>query len=300
VSRLNDSVLVNFQHQAKELQDSFWPSNVKQQMKKNICILDCSNHESSHDFDEGSVVKNMFTQVSNEINVDCYYIRNNNNWPSNSNNVNDIVAHIQSNYDLTVITGSEDCVLEDDKHSYITPLLRIIQSIAQNDQKLLGICFGAQAISRALYGKEAVKQLTPEYGFVRMTGSFETDSSDPISRIFQSMMVKEHTESENSGLILTVCHSDYIQWDHLRNNDEFPIQLICSSDLCPVHAYKLKNKTLVLAVQFHPEFPLQVSQSLFDLLTKDTPAHVHGKNEIDAESIDHARIQFAKGIINLL
>ncbi len=68
-------------------------------------------------------------------------------------------------HDLVVVTGSPWSVFDEEVSSWVTPLVHHIRSAIEADVPILGICFGAQAMSVAL-GGVVERSNRSEFGWV--------------------------------------------------------------------------------------------------------------------------------------
>ncbi|MDP9495793.1 MAG: type 1 glutamine amidotransferase [Actinomycetota bacterium] len=78
-------------------------------------------------------------------------------------------------HDLVVLMGSPWSVYEDRVQGWVVPELEFIRRQVSSGIPVLGICFGAQAMSAAL-GGQVTRSARPEYGWV----SIDSDA-DPIA-----------------------------------------------------------------------------------------------------------------------
>jgi GMP synthase-like glutamine amidotransferase len=79
-------------------------------------------------------------------------------------------------YELIVTLGSE-CAADDDSVAWIAPELRVLRAAARADVAVLGICFGAQILARALGGQVSRNQ-RPEIGWHEIH-SYDPSVIDP-------------------------------------------------------------------------------------------------------------------------
>jgi GMP synthase-like glutamine amidotransferase len=81
-------------------------------------------------------------------------------------------------YDLVVLMGSPWSVYEDRVQGWVQPELSFIRRTVESGKPLLGICFGAQAMSAALGG--SVRQTDrPEYGWTSISSSTDVIADGP-------------------------------------------------------------------------------------------------------------------------
>jgi GMP synthase-like glutamine amidotransferase len=81
-------------------------------------------------------------------------------------------------FDLVVLMGSPWSVYEDRVQGWVKPELAFIRTRIEAGRPLLGICFGAQAMSAAL-GGEVRPAARPEYGWTSITSSTEHIAPGP-------------------------------------------------------------------------------------------------------------------------
>lgn len=149
--------------------------------------------------------------------------------------------------DAVVITGSPASV-NDDTLPWLDHLLHTIRLLAARQIPTLGLCFGHQAVARALGGR-----------------------------------VDEHTGGWNLGLGVTHWHSPapwmtppaspmWLMAAHREQVSQMPPGARClgSSDRCPVAAMALGEH--VFTTQFHPEMPRGFMNDLLHFLHDKVPA----------------------------
>ena len=81
-------------------------------------------------------------------------------------------------YDLVVLMGSPWSVYEDRVQGWVQPELAFIRRRIETGSPLLGICFGAQALSAALDGSVR-RAARPEYGWTDISSSTEHIANGP-------------------------------------------------------------------------------------------------------------------------
>jgi GMP synthase-like glutamine amidotransferase len=243
-----------------------------------LCMLDCSNRIN---LNEGDMIKDMFSVVPSVI-VDVFSVRYG-HWPSIQNvslkNVDDalapyvqkddatkfmgvypvtccslnveipspkiVIEYIEQHYDGVVIGGSQDSCM-DDSLPYVQPLLEVIR-LCVNDKNipLLGICFGAQAIARALHGDSHVdtmanKGYSGEYGIIEIILSEHCNNP-----IFERLPKKFFTTISHGDCFIIPEEKDKLA--KTRNWDN--------------QAYQIKDKS-TWGLQFHPEFKAKDTEIL--------------------------------------
>ena len=144
--------------------------------------------------------------------------------------------------------NSEDCSM-DDSLCYIDTLLKVIRQLVNElNFPTFGVCFGAQAIARALFnGVNHLRNLNaePEFGIVSIDFVNEQVRMNPI---FKGIEQSFYTSSSHSdGFVLD--SSDRVI--HLLKSRHWPYQ-----------AYQIKDR-LCYGLQFHPEMCLKTSEDIF-------------------------------------
>jgi GMP synthase-like glutamine amidotransferase len=253
-------------------------------------MLDCSNRIN---LNEGRMVVDMFSQIPS-TQVEVFSVRYG-QWPSVSNaslqqvddilqpivekddptkfamfpvtvcNLNvakpspqDVIAHIGNHFDGIVIGGSQDSCMNDTL-PYIPLLLEVIRLSVEKDIPLLGICFGAQAIYRALYGDSAVSTMAKK-GLVGEFGVIQVTLTETQNTIFKNVPTSFHTTISHADCFLIVDEKNKLA--KTRNWDN--------------QAYQINGKR-TWGLQFHPEFKALDT----DILTKrvadrdGTSSHIH-------------------------
>ncbi|EFC36591.1 predicted protein [Naegleria gruberi] len=214
-----------------------------------IAILDVSDHVQL--FEDDLFKKYMFTDDISECT--SYHVAKN-QWPSETLNSHQIVQFIVQNYDAVLIPGSEDCCM-DDSLCYIEVLCNVIRELIDRDFPIFAVCFGAQAVSRALNGNDGVSKLKnlnekPEFGIVLIDFVDEDARGNLLFRGIEK------------GFYSSSSHSDCFllneKCEHLLKSRHWKNQ-----------AYQVKDK-LTFGLQFHPEMDLVTSEEIFKTL-KDIP-----------------------------
>lgn len=146
-----------------------------------------------------------------------------------------------ADHDGYVVTGSPFGVYEDEP--WIIKLLEFIRAVVAAEIPIVGICFGHQAIAKAL-GGEVVK--APEgWGL----------------GIRSVAMTPAGQELPDSSACLNLI---YVHQDQVIRLPKGAVRL-AGDDFCPNAAYKISDK--VLAFQGHPEFTHDYVSQLYDVLT---------------------------------
>jgi GMP synthase-like glutamine amidotransferase len=165
------------------------------------------------------------------------------------------MEYIEDHYDCLAISGSDDSTMND-KLPYLKILLPLIRKcVTKRNFPVFGICFGAQAICRALKGDSGVSTMKAqgkghEYGFLRYTMLRRNVLFDGVADQF----------------ISTAYHGDCF----LLDEDE----KLVTSDYWDNQAFQIKDRKC-FGVQFHPEFPKEFSVQMFEDLANILPeAHI--------------------------
>lgn len=137
-----------------------------------------------------------------------------------------------ADYDGFIVSGSKHGVYED--HPWLAPLFAKIQQIFESGKKLVGVCFGHQAISMALGGKVA-----------------KSDKGWGIGHYQTTWM------AENKPLSLLSFHQDQVA--------QMPkgFDVLAGSEFCPY--YVTHHQQQVLTTQGHPEMSQDYILAIVDL-----------------------------------
>lgn len=271
---------------------------------KRIGIFDVSHRHTCH---EGNLIQQMFHMNEPEFQIESKQFHlPTHEWPGlpppispkeEPVDVSHVFNTIRNEFDVVVISGSADYVT-DDSLEYLHPLLQLIRQCVNNDFKLVGICFGAQVIARALYDRNSVRRmLQSENGYIRM--KLHEESDPHTLNIFRDMAYFNEKTGEKD-LVCSVCHDDHIVWDELTSESSvsFHPELLLSSDYCKVHAFRIKECSLVLGTQFHPDFPVDAVEKIFEDDERERGIPTMREHFISAEAIEYGMRQFARGILN--
>ncbi|KAG2378245.1 hypothetical protein C9374_008388 [Naegleria lovaniensis] len=223
-----------------------------------VCILDVSDHKQL--FEDELFQKFMFQESFSQC--ASFHVAQN-KWPVASEDVahenspnNSIIRYLLKHFDAVLITGSEDCCM-DDSLCYIKQLCDLIRDLVDINFPVFGICFGAQAIIRALFGKQSVAHLKdlgkePEFGCIAL----ELTKEGKECGLFDGI---EHVR-EGVAFYSSSSHSDAF----LLNNDQ--VERIIQSRHWENQGYRIKGK-MCYGLQFHPEMDTHASNAIFNSVT---------------------------------
>lgn len=220
---------------------------------------------------EGECVQSLFQHTEPKTSV-VFFHPPSNHWPLLENEnvaiepqtkqnfissqvpVANICLYIMSNYDACVVGGSADSAMDDSK-AYLAPLLQIIQHLSKHAFPFLGICYGAQALARAIYGKEALGTMQK-----RELGCKVVTLVEPVHELFANCPAQFAT---------SLSHGDCFASPQ--------IETLCTTTQWQNQAYHVHG-TKSYGLQFHPEFSMQDAQAVYDR-KPEFVAHDLGKNE---------------------
>lgn len=176
-------------------------------------------------------------------------------------------------FDGYAITGSPASV-NDDSLSWVAQLLGFIREVHAARQPLLGLCFGHQAVARALGGQ--VARNAAGWGL----GTAATHWAQP--RAWMHPPVATTT--------LMAAHNEQVT--------RMPEGAEClgGSDFCPIGSMQIGQH--IWTTQYHPEMPLVFMQALLghlaDKLDADTIARAHASlvNAADVPLFGQWMVQF--------
>ena len=181
-------------------------------------------------------------------------------------------------FDGYVITGSPASV-NDDSLPWVGPLLDFIRAVDAARQPLIGLCFGHQAVARALDGQVASNAA----GWGLGTAPTHWQAKRPWMQPAQSTTT------------LMAAHNEQVT--------RMPEGAEClgGSDFCPIGSMQIGQH--IWTTQYHPEMPLVFMQALLgylaDKLDTNTMARAHASlqqaadvplfGQWMAQFIEHAR-----------
>ena len=179
-------------------------------------------------------------------------------------------------FDGYVITGSPASV-NDDHLPWVGQLLDFIHAVDAVRQPLIGLCFGHQAVARALGGQVARN----EAGWGLGTAPTHWQVDRPWMRPAQATIT------------LMAAHNEQVT--------RMPEGAVClgGSDFCPIGSMQIGQH--IWTTQFHPEMPRVFMQALLsylaDKLDADTMAHAHASlaNAADVPLFGQWMAQFFDG-----
>jgi GMP synthase - Glutamine amidotransferase domain len=143
--------------------------------------------------------------------------------------------------DMLIIMGGSMNVDEEDQYPWLVEERQFIRKAMDTNVKILGVCLGAQLISRAS-GKEVIRSPYKEIGWF------------PVSKLFSNHTLFPNLKEEE----VTV-----MQW----HGDMFEIpedsERLFASAGCPNQAFSM-NENRVVGLQFHLELSKQYILPFFD------------------------------------
>lgn len=183
-----------------------------------------------------------------------------------------------ADFDGYVITGSPASV-NDDALPWVGPLLDFIRAVDAARQPLIGLCFGHQAVARALGGQVA-----------RNAAGWGLGTAPTHWQVERPWM-----QPARSTTTLMAAHNEQVT--------RMPEGAEClgGSDFCPISSMQIGQH--IWTTQYHPEMPLVFMQALLgylaDKLDSHTLARAHGSlqqaadvplfGQWMAQFIEHAR-----------
>jgi GMP synthase-like glutamine amidotransferase len=148
-----------------------------------------------------------------------------------------------SDYDAYIVTGSPAGVYED--HAWIARLSKFIRSAA--DARMVGICFGHQAMAQALGGRVEKSEMGWGIGLHTYRIDRVEPWMDPVAQI-----------------AVPVSHQDQVVVQPPCT------KLLASSDFAPFAALAWKDRPAI-SVQFHPEFDPDFARALIEFRRERLP-----------------------------
>lgn len=141
-------------------------------------------------------------------------------------------------YAGVLISGSKGSL--NAPEAWMDPVLSTLRAVHSGGTPLLGVCFGHQAIARALFGPEAVRPAKQtELGWVEIERCAENPLLEGLEDRFRCF----------------VSHFDEVT----PGNSE--LEVLCRSERCPVEGYQVRGAP-TWGVQFHPEMDPDESEAL--------------------------------------
>ncbi len=154
---------------------------------------------------------------------------------------NDLPLQLEPHFDGMVISGSRTSALE--TAPWIDQMHQLIREAIDKGIPTLGVCYGHQAIARAMGGLSAVRKGDrPEIGWTRI----ETDRENALFR----------------GLPKTF----YSFSSHFEEVSTVPqgAQLLAHSDACAIQAFQIGDAP-IFGIQFHPEKSIEDAEYIFKI-----------------------------------
>lgn len=172
-----------------------------------------------------------------------------------------------------LITGCNEAAYDDTP--WIVSLLNWIRRAHEAQLKLVGICFGHQAIAQALGGR--VEQAPQGWG----TGIRQSDIVDEVAL----------SHFPDGHLRLFYNHHDQVV--------ALPSEatLMSTSAFCPVESFRIGRR--ILAFQGHPEYVPEYALHLLDHHAADEPAAVKDAARESIRSMRHQGEDVARWVLSL-
>jgi len=101
-------------------------------------------------------------------------------------------------YDMVILLGGPQSVLELNKHPYLHYEISLIKHFVKNNKKVLGICLGAQLISEA-YGAKGEKSPEKEIGMFDINLT-DTGIKDPLFYDLKPVIKSSHWHNDMCGI----------------------------------------------------------------------------------------------------
>jgi GMP synthase-like glutamine amidotransferase len=176
-------------------------------------------------------------------------------------------------FDGYVITGSPASV-NDDSLPWVGPLLDFIRAVDAARQPLIGLCFGHQAVAKALGGE--VARHSAGWGLGTAPTHWTTTPA--------------WMQPSQASTTLMAAHNEQVT--------RMPEGAVClgGSDFCPIGSMQIGQH--IWTTQFHPEMPLVFMKALLgyldDKLDADTITRAHASlnNAADAPLFGQWMVQF--------
>lgn len=161
-------------------------------------------------------------------------------------------------FDGYVITGSPASV-NDDSLPWVAPLLAFIRALHAAQKPLIGLCFGHQAVAKALGGQ--VSRAAAGWGLGTAPTHWHQAGAWMQPAQTLTTLMAAHTEQVT----------------------RMPEQARClgGSDFCPIGAMQIGQH--IWTTQYHPEMPLNFMQALL----------LHLAEQLDAASLQQAQASLA-------
>lgn len=131
-----------------------------------------------------------------------------------------------------VISGSATSCLE--QSPWIENQLHLIRRFLEQDQPILGVCFGHQLLARAHWGLDVCrKSALPEKGWITLSKS-NSGRQDPLLQALPEQFWSYASHSEEIAA------------------DKISTPSLLRSDACANHAFRIPGRR-AWGIQFHPE-----------------------------------------------
>ena len=175
-------------------------------------------------------------------------------------------------YELYIITGCNDSVYDDKQ--WIKELLDWIRTAEKAKTKIVGICFGHQAVAYALGGR--VERSKKGWGAgIRL----------------QNVVDERYRGFFKDGQLSLLCnhHDQVVRLPQAATR-------IATSEFCENESFEVGDN--IITFQGHPEYMVDYEKHLIDNFAADEPESVKQKALQSFETNEHRGLEVAKFIMN--
>jgi GMP synthase (glutamine-hydrolysing) len=173
----------------------------------------------------------------------------------------DDLPRVSREWDAIIVSGSKTRAL--DQAPWISHLDEFLREAVEASVPVLGVCYGHQALARALGGQASVREAAlPEFGWT------EIERLEP-SPLLEGLDERFRTYSWHRDEVASLP-------PHTR--------LLARSSRCAIQAFAVEDRP-AFGIQFHPERQAEAGERSLARLNRSDAGHIQGRRKLHRDEI---------------